>query len=1006
MGRWSDFVDGVMLLHDRLTKRSLASFNRIDCRDGVAPHALVSKEGGMVTVLRIHGCRNITGVEEIGKIVEDMSEGLSPSMKTIGHKIQLWFSRDPDRSSELIARAVYPAEVAAQQQGLDVDDILREQKTHLSGWTSWEECLVSIWTMPSAISAVDNKRMAAELAQINSAAPPASDVQWPWRIGEILRARHNAFVAAVEQSLSFCEIMVEVLSPHEVLQVIREAIYPQHFNDGWKPVLNGDRIRRRDPVGSGTEEDVSHILALPIDRQIFDMDAKRLNQRIVSIGDKVWSFRDLILAPENVKPFSYLMAGLIDADPRMPWRFSMLLEGEGLRGTGLAKQLASLLTWLGPFGGMPNKQLRDALDAQYTFIEEGGCAVRMRMSFATWTDKNELPLLQTRAETLGRIVTMWGGCQVNDLVGDPLEGVMSSAPVLHSESTAPVAHPPIADAILMAPLGRPASPWKDGSVLLRSLDGKLFPFQPGSDKQDTWLDLVFSPPGGGKSVLMNIFNLGCVLTPQMGRESRLPLIGIIDIGFSSRGFIDLLRDALPRGRRDEALYVKLRNHLSDAINPFDIQLGLRKPLPYERAFLVNFLCLLCTPIGVGKEIYDAMPDLISRCIDIVYELRSDDVSPRRYARGEDAVVDAVIDEIDLLVHLPQNPTWYEVVDALFDRHYPNEAALAQRYAVPLMSDLTEAAHTMRVQEEFAEVRVSGTNETLIGAFSRFLQTAQTDYPLLAYPTRFHLADARVVSLDLADVAPKGSPAADHQTAVMYMLARHIVARDFFLDPKDMPSLFPPRYQRWQKKRMEDLKLTPRRLVYDEFHRTHGAGARLRAQVVDDARTGRKSGLQMCIGSQMPDDFGKELVSMATGVWILKVGQESSAEEIADRFGLTRSQKHLLRKLRGPQARGTRMLAILDLHEGTFHQDVVLTVGPTVLWSFSSTFEDDTIRSHVCQAIGSKDARRVLAKRFPGGSALKEIQRRKEALSASDLMPDDAIDNIMESIVKELIHMGR
>ena len=130
---------------------------------------------------------------------------------------------------------------------------------------------------------------------------------------------------------------------------------------------------------------------------------------------------------------------------------------------------------------------------------------------------------------------------------------MSSTPGLHNESTAPTAHPPIADALMLAPLGRPASPWKEGSVVLRSLDGKLSPYQPGSAQQNTWIDLVFSGPGGGKSVLMNAFNLACVLSPQMGVNSQLPLISIIDIGFSSKGLIDMLRDALPEDRRDEAV---------------------------------------------------------------------------------------------------------------------------------------------------------------------------------------------------------------------------------------------------------------------------------------------------------------------------------------------------------------------------------------------------------------------------------------------------------------------
>ena len=43
-----------------------------------------------------------------------------------------------------------------------------------------------------------------------------------------------------------------------------------------------------------------------------------------------------------------------------------------------------------------------------------------------------------------------------------------------------------------------------------------------------------------------------------------------------------------------------------------------------------------------------------------------------------------------------------------------------------------------------------------------------------------LGDARVVSLDLDEVAKSGGDAANRQTAVMYMLARYVLARHYYL----------------------------------------------------------------------------------------------------------------------------------------------------------------------------------------------------------------------------------
>ena len=55
-----------------------------------------------------------------------------------------------------------------------------------------------------------------------------------------------------------------------------------------------------------------------------------------------------------------------------------------------------------------------------------------------------------------------------------------------------------------------------------------------------------------------------------------------------------------------------------------------------------------------------------------------------------------------------------------------------------------------------------------------ISSAVREYPILSRVTAFDIGDARVVSLDLDEVAKTGGEAADRQTAVMYMLARYVL----------------------------------------------------------------------------------------------------------------------------------------------------------------------------------------------------------------------------------------
>ena len=109
-----------------------------------------------------------------------------------------------------------------------------------------------------------------------------------------------------------------------------------------------------------------------------------------------------------------------------------------------------------------------------------------------------------------------------------------------------------------------ASPWRRGALLYRTRDGKLYPYQPGSSEQGTWNELYFARSGSGKSATMNADNLGLVLSSGF---RRLPFIRIIDIGPSSEGLIDLLREGLSPDRRHEAQFHALVNDAGWAVNP-------------------------------------------------------------------------------------------------------------------------------------------------------------------------------------------------------------------------------------------------------------------------------------------------------------------------------------------------------------------------------------------------------------------------------------------------------
>ena len=434
-----------------------------------------------------------------------------------------------------------------------------------------------------------------------------------------------------------------------------------------------------------------------------------------------------------------------------------------------------------------------------------------------------------------------------------------------------------------------------------------------------------------------------------------------------------------------------------SINPFDTQLGCRFPTAAERSFLVNFLTLLTTPLGSVKP-YDAMPDLVGMVVDELYKSMADDANPAPYAVGVEEFIDSLLEEIGFV--RDSKTTWWEVTDALFSAGFVHEALLAQRYAMPLLADAASICRTASIEDLYEKV-TAPTGESLINSFSRMISGAIREYPILSRVTAFDIGDARVVSLDLDEVAKSGGEAADRQTAVMYMLARYILARHYYLTEESLNNI-PEQYKAYHKQRVSEIREDPKRIIYDEFHRTSKSSA-VRDQVIVDMREGRKWNVQISLLSQSIDDFDSVMIDFATAIFIMDAGPAQTMEKTAQIFGLSETAKTALRtQVHGPRQGGATFLAQFSTKMGINIQLLTLTLGPIELWAFSTTAEDASVRNQLYRHIGPAEARRFLAGLFPNGSITKELNNRLNQIKSSGGLVEEAKESIMQGLVNDLL----
>lgn len=986
----ANFFEGMFAWVGGALKQSVADY--IDIEYPEDETTFVLKDGSRMSLVRIEGSRRMIGVDEFEEIDRRVGTSLQAYLQGGGHAISCIFESDPDGIERQIREAQAPMRQTAERLSLDLGDLFEEDVRILRERCSAEHCWIALYTRPSAFSSVELKRDTAARMELlkDNPLPTMADAPNLFRAIAGLKSRHDSFVASFIQELKAAEISLSLLDVHAAARDMRMTLDKEFTSEHWMPSMPGDKIpvraARRDP------KDMSGAMWPRIDRQIAPRDVVEDSPTICTVGATSYKPMYIFLhqAGNEVVPFQSLFARVRETS--VPWRIKFQIETGGLQALWFKRFVTAIIGFTNP----DNKLMRSAVERIEALVQnENQLDVKLRVDLTSWAPSNDRKLLETRTSRLARAVQSWGGTDVRELSGDPVQGLIATGAGLTLDSPATTSCGVLTDVTQMLPFYRPASPWNVGALLFRSGDGRLFPYQPSSSVQSNWINTVIAEPRAGKSVLVNALNLALCLSPGL---DALPYIAIIDIGRASSGFTSLLREALPESQRHKVAQFRMRMEESDAVNPFDTQLGCRYPLPHEEAFAINFLTLLMTPAGDDAP-SDGMAGLCAGVIEMAYKLYSDDGSQAKVyspnGKGAQEVDEAIARHG---LHYDERTTWWEIVDMLFHQAGDVHAAgLAQRFAVPTLAELAGVARERQFEDLYGKLTTAG-GEPILSAFIRMLSEATRRYPILSCPTRFDVSDARVVSIDLDEVAKQGSATADHQTNVCYMLARHVAARNFYLREEHIMS-FPEGYRAHHEKRVREIRQGRKHLVFDEVHRTSGASA-TRNQIELDAREGGKWGVMLTLISHRPKDFPQSVLSFSTGNFILSPTDEAAGKLLEETWLAKPTVLWAAKnKIRPPGKQGSTVVAIFKTRDGDVSQLLNLTMGGIRLWAFSTSNEDSYVRDVLYSKIGGAETRKLLARLYPAGTMLPEIERRKLALENSGAILDAKKE---EGVINEMI----
>lgn len=954
-------------------------------------YTFVTKNHSLLTIIRFDGFTKIAGDEETMDVESKIIKFFRPTFKESGHTIQLTFDYDNEFTERLASESLQGQRITCDRLKMDLDDIIDENINIIKRFCVAEGSFIALWSHLSTLEADTIKEQEKTISKkIDSFFNLFTDMPNPFKYYDRLMTVHASFVNSFINECENAYLSVEKMEVHDAAREIRRQIEKDYCHFNWKPKLLGDEIIRVDNLGNNPAEMAADALYPRLDIQISRSPHEPIENGVFRIGSTYYTTMFVNVFPIEVEPFTLLLNRI---GRKNSFRITYTIN----HGRGLDVAVNSTINMFLKLAHPDNDLIDQALKSG-TASDINGEKLELSFQIAVTVMNKDLVALRKSSADLVRSFQGYGNTELMLDTVDPSEIHITNAIGTCYKSAITRGYPPLDEMVRMLPLVRPASFWREGSIVFRTTDGKIWPWQPASKLQESTVDLIFAKPRQGKSVLSNAI---CTALCMKSGIQRLPWIAILDIGPSSSGFIQLIKDSLPENMKHLAIHHKMAMVPEHAVNFLDLQLGCKHPLPIERQFISNMLSQMVTPPGMTVPKED-MNELISQVIDETYNYYANTQSAKLFSYGVDLKLDELIQANQNLNVVKEDIygdiSWYDVRDELFKAGYVEEAVRAQRYAVPTLNDMVEVALSSNVLSR-AYGHESGRKEDLVKDFANKIGAVLRDYCIFTQPTQIDFSNAKLVAIDLQDVRGPKTPAGAKQTGIMYMLGRYVAAKNFYITETYLSS-FDPIYQAYQQRRIKEISEDEKRIVYDEFHSTEGC-VPVRNQVELDQREGGKWGVQVCLISQNAHDFTDAMVKNATNKFILGGASALEVQQISERFGLTKTEKLILGNniLHGPTEQGSCLLYKFETKKGSFSQVLRFAKGPKEIWAYSTTRADMNIRQFLTDNLGAREARQALAEFFPECTAVPEIETRMK--NRKDIVDVSMLEKEQDSIAVQL-----
>lgn len=957
-------------------------------------NTLYTHSGGMVTIWRIDGAMRRHSGEQRDRLMRRLDTALATWNKKSGTYISFIHEHDASRVAAELAQNHAPMRKTMNRFGmLEANHLLDSREQMLGPSLQHDALYFVIHTTTGVMSAKARK---------------ANKQTWGFRMGqggsfyEEVVDSHQATVQVFKRIFKELSLLHAELSAREGAALIstqwtRHEAPPGRFSllgdsinamvdtmvyrktkQGYAPVIRGEPAT----MLRLTEQIFSDKIFYPTDRDDSFM-----------LGDHHQCVLRLTKSPSGASMEGYnALRKLIPRE--VGYRMTMqIASGTGsMNALGFKRIVSMIMAMTQP----RNVDIARSIESLQALEKAGYDHLSMKVSVVTWA--KERRLLERNVDALHTAFGSWGGAALTRMVEAP--DMVAAETLPGGIMKGPSCFMPVGMMSEIMPLEITTSPWRQG-LLLRSDENQPYPLDPGDGSLINFhVYVLIGGTGRGKSVTMTDIIKSLLFRAGL---DELPEIRYLDVGYTSKAMFTYLRYMLPDDKRDQIVHYVMQNTAEYATNPFDTPLGMRNQAPMERSFLSDFLedILVGDSPNMDAPTQQLLGGLAIMMVSESYRMMSDDGElvktyfdiSDRYPALEQALRQHNITAV------PGGTPWWSIVDALYEAGEIKLAEIAQRYGVPNFSDMSSViTSSTSIQEGFGDISPNGM--PLLKYAKVLLQTLTANYPVLASETRLDIQQARVVALDMQDVANSVE-----DTNLFYSLAQNVLSRGFMTDPDEIARLDMPRqYREYHRNRIRALRAREKIFAFDELHRLSmglsptapppPAMARLMRWIKEV----RKYQIKLLLSSQavthMPDEIKED------GMWSLMFNMgvgENQQKRVSELFGLSEYGREVMREeLNGPEAGvGAPCLFMANTNQGLLEQKVYISTSPMELWAAPTNQENLSLLQSVLEHVGDPIlSARALTELFPNGTAERDIDR---LCKDRDLTKNQAVDVLIKRV---------